>query len=614
MAGFFENIKKLLLYSETPQKEGFILKEGPKEGYSDKKSGNEKNKGKDEKEGKKKREQGDETKSDFPFKKPVSVGSDNGEKERTRSKDVKEVSEHSNREERSGGIRGEDPEISKDIDDSLAHMKKVFSVPINSDIIIREFEIVVKKELIKAFIIFIDGMTDRMVINVDILQPLMLLSNIEIENRDKDIIGYVKNHILPQNQLKVVSKYKEVIDEINFGGCGIFIDGVDQAFAADVKGWEHRGVERPNTELVIRGPQEGFSELLRANTAMIRKILKDSDLIIESIEIGSRNKTPCCLLYIRDITNESLVNEVRRRLKSIKVDYLLDSGELEQFIEDRTFLPSPQIIATERPDRTASHLTEGKVAVIVNGSPYSLVMPATGIELMHSPEDSYVRFPFGSFMRIFRYIGLFLTLLLPGLYIAITNYHQEMIPTDLLIAIEASREKVPFPSVVEIMIMEISFELIREAGIRIPGPIGPTLGIIGALILGQAAVAANIVSPILIIIVAVTGIGSFAIPNFSLALSFRMLRFAYIILGAVAGFLGITTGIFLHGLMLANTKSFGVPLLAPFGPITKNLINDEVARFPIWKQEKRPDFLNTKDEEKQPEISRGWVEEDSNKK
>lgn len=505
--------------------------------------------------------------------------------------------------------KGQVSEISKKLSDSLNYMKKVYSIPVNGDIILREFDIIVKTKIIPAFIIFFDGMTDRKVINDDILQPLMLLSNLEIKGDEKDIADFVKDHLLPHNQLKQYRTYKQIIDQVNFGGCGLFIDGVDSAFAADVKGWEHRSVEKPITELVIRGPQEGFTELLRANTALVRKFLKDEDLIAESIEIGRRSKTPGSILYIKDIANESLVNEVKRRIKSLKIDYLIDSGELEQLIEDSTFLPTPQVIATERPDKVASLLSEGKVAIIINGSPFALVVPATLAGLIHSPEDSYVRFPYANLLRIIRIIGILSSLLLPGLYIAITNFHQEMIPTDLLLAIDASRESVPFPSVVEILIMEISFELIREAGIRIPGPIGPTLGIIGALILGQAAVAASIVSPILIIIVAVTGIGSFANPNFSLALGFRVLRFAYILLGATVGFLGIATGIFIQGIWLVNTKSFGVPLTAPFAPKTAKNWTNELTRAPIWKQEMRPDFLNAKDEQKQPEVSRGWVKQ-----
>ena len=217
---------------------------------------------------------------------------------------------------------------------------------------------------------------------------------------------------------------------------------------------------------------------------------------------------------------------------------------MEQFLEVSTFLPAPQMLLTERPGRVASYLAEGRVGIIVHGSPFVILAPVTLFNLIHSPEDYYLRYPYATLLRLIRILGIFFTLLLPSFYLAITNYHHEMLPTDLLLAIASAREKVPFPTVVSIVIMEIAFELIREAGIRIPGPIGPTLSIVGALILGQAAVAANLVSPILIIIVAVTAIGSFAIPDFSLGYSFRALRFINIILGSFAGLLGISLGIF----------------------------------------------------------------------
>lgn len=497
--------------------------------------------------------------------------------------------------------------ISKNLSSNLEFIKNKYSVPINSDLYIREFKIVYKKSTINAFIVFFDGLSDRSIINEFILEPLMLLSNYEVVDEDLDLMNYIKNHLLPQNQLKITGEISEVIEEINFGGCGIFVDSLDVCFAADVKGWEHRGVDKPISELVIRGPQEGFNEVIRTNTALVRKILKDEDLIVENISVGRRSKTPCAMLYIKDIANTSLIDDVRNRIESLNIDYIIDSGELEQLIEDSTFSPFPQIISTERPDRVASQLSEGRIAIILHGSPFALVVPATLSSLLHTPEDIYSRFPFGNFIRVVRIIGILLTLLLPGLYIAIINYHQEMIPTELLFSIEAAREKVPFPSVLELLIMESSFELIREAGIRIPGPIGPTLGIIGGLILGQAAVAASIVSPILIIIVAVTGIGSFAIPNFSLGFSFRLLRFAYIILGALSGLLGITVGLFINGLLFVNAKSFGVPFMSPFGPRSKKVLNDELTRAPIWKMEKRPDYLNTKDENEQSKISRGWT-------
>jgi spore germination protein KA len=513
------------------------------------------------------------------------------------------------RKDRGGG--GGAPPISRMLQNNLDYIKKRFSVPTNSDVMIREFDVIVGKKAIPAFMVYYDGMVDRNIVNSDILLPLMLLSNLDIKSDDIRIDVYIRSHLLTHNQIKEVKEFEQVLGEVNFGGCGIFVDGMNTAFTADVKGFEHRGVERPNTEMVIQGPQEGFTETIRVNTALIRKKLKDEDLIVEDTIVGERSKTPCAMLYIKDLANDSLVAEVRRRLGSIKVDYVHDSGEIEQFIEDNTYITSPQMVSTERPDRVASLLTEGRVAVIVHGSPFALVMPTTAFELIHSPEDSYVRVPYANLLRCIRTIAILVALLLPGLYMAITNFHQDMIPTGLLLSLEAAREKVPFPSIVEILIMEVSFELIREAGIRIPGTIGPTLGIIGALILGQAAVAASIVSPILIIIVAVTGLGSFAIPTYSYAYSFRILRFGYIVLGSVAGFLGLGLGIFLQGMSLISSKSFGVPFFAPFAPRTAGGLGDTLLKKPVWKQERRPDYLNPKDDIRQPKISRGWVSQNN---
>ncbi|OPX46314.1 spore germination protein B1 [Ruminiclostridium hungatei] len=497
--------------------------------------------------------------------------------------------------------------ISGDLGFNINVIKKIYKIPGNSDLVSRQFNITVADKVLKGFIVFIDGLTDRVSISNNILQPLMLLSNIDIREDVKNLGEFIYNRLLPFNQIKKVDNYKELVGNINFGGCGIFIDGLDYAFAADVKSWEHRTVSSPNSETVIRGPQEAFNEQLRANTALIRKILKDKDLMVEGTTVGKRSNTPCAILYIRDIANDSLVHEVIRRVKGIKVDYIFDTGELEQLIEDNTVLAAPQIIATERPDRVAMMLAQGNIAVVMDGSPFVLVMPATITEFLHTTEDTNIRYPYVNFIRIIRIIGVLIALLLPGLYIAVTNFHQEMIPTNLLFAIEASRENVPFPSVVEILIMEFSFELIREAGIRVPGAIGSTIGIVGGLILGQAAVSANLVSPIMIIIVAITALGSFSIPSFSMSFSIRLIRFAYIILGATAGFLGIALGLLVNSLMLAASKSFGVPFLTPFGPITNGKYSDKLSRKPIWKQENRPDYLNPKDIKSQPRISRSWT-------
>jgi len=535
----------------------------------------------------------------FMLKKQGNSGSDKDGTDRIQQMIEKKEAEEQKKPEPSD-------EISGDIDVSLEYMKKKYSIPVNCDIILREFLIRYKDELIRAFIIFFDGMTDRNVINDFILKPLMVSSIMEVHNKADDLNEFILHQLLPHNQVKVEKSYGKAVEEINYGGCALFVDGLSVTYTADVKGWEHRGIEKPNNEIVIRGPQEAFNEVLRTNTAQIRKRLKDENLIVEDVVVGKVSKSPCSILYIKNVANDSLVDEVRRRLENIKVDYMLDSGILEQLIEDSTIFPSPQMISTERPDYVSEMLVNGKVVIIVNGSPNVLVVPITVYDLMHSAEDIYIRYPYVNLLRFIRYVSLFLALLLPGIYVAITNYHQEMIPTDLLLAIEAAREKVPFPSLVEIILMELSFELIREAGVRVPGPIGPTLGIIGALILGQAAVAANIVSPILIIIVAVTGIGSFALPNYSLAYSIRIMRFVFILLGSLAGFLGITLGLFLIGVWSTGLKSFGVPFMAPLGPRIFKGNRNILFRAPEWKLEYRPDYLNAKKKRRQDKVSMGW--------
>ena len=502
----------------------------------------------------------------------------------------------------------EKTKISKSLSKNLEYMKGIYSSDLNGDVIIKEFQITLKNVSSDAFIIFYDGMVDRKTVNDSILQPLMILSTFEAQTVVGDAIEQVLKRLLPHNQISESQDYRKVIEQINSGDLALFIDKVDTAVIADVKGWEHRMVGRPNTELVIRGPQEGFNEVLRVNTALVRTIMRDESFIVENLKIGDRGKTNCAVMYVKDVANGVLVEEVKRRIQDIKVDYIIGSGELEQFIEDNSYALAPQVIATERPDRVAELLADGKVAVMMQGSPFALVVPATIFDMIHSAEDSFTRFPFTNLARAVRILGGFFALLLPGLYIAITNFHQEMLPTDLLLAIDVARQNVPFPTFIEVLILEVSFEMIREAGIRIPGPIGPTLGIIGALILGQAAVAANIVSPILIIIVAITGIGSFTIPNYSFALALRLNRFIYIFLGATMGLLGITAGIYVHGLFLCNTKSFGVPIFSPFAPQTEGGPTNELYMPPRWKQEERPSYLNTKSNKKQPKVARKWTQ------
>jgi len=308
---------------------------------------------------------------------------------------------------------------------------------------------------------------------------------------------------------------------------------------------------------------------------------------------------------MQNIVNYDLVSEVKYRLNNLDIDSIESSGQLEQLIEEGNSFGIPQIMATERPDKCAKSLYQGRVVVILNGNPYALIMPAVAIDFLSSPEDTNLKSNFANFLRFLRIIAVIITLLLPGVYIAITSFHQEILPTELLFSILSSRENVPFPIIVELLIMEIAFELIREAGLRIPSPIGSTIGIVGGLIIGESAVSASIVSPILVIIVAITGIASFAIPDFAFGFHLRTFRFLFIFLGVAFGFLGIGVGFFAYLSILCNIKSFGVPFTAPFTP---NSLDKNIGYVvpPTWKQENRSSFLAPQEIKRQNKISKKW--------
>lgn len=494
----------------------------------------------------------------------------------------------------------------KSISENLKLIKDIFSVPDNFDFIIREFEITFEDRTVPGFLAFYDGLVNQTYINRDIMRGLVSGGGEKIGDGNLSDILYKR--FISLAPLTKETDIKKIKDMLTFGHCVIFVDGCDCCFAADVKGWGNRGVSEPMREASLSGPQEAFNEVIMNNLALIRKILKDPDLIAENIKIGTKSNTPCALLYIESVTNRALVDDIRNRLSKIETDYIFSSGDIEMLLETKTFFPMTHTLKTERPDRAASMLAEGKVVVIVQGSPFVLVLPTTAADLIEASEDNYVRVPEANFMRIIRIVGMALSLLLPGIFVAIMLYHQEALPTDLLLAIEASREVVPFPLVVELILMELAFELIKEASIRVPSPVGSTLGIIGGLILGQAAVEANIVSPILIIIVSVAGLGTFATPSVALSRSLSLMRFVFIIFGAAAGLLGIICAFFICVAPLASTSTFGVPFLSPVTPKDGDPTVDAVLVKPIWKKERRPRNLKTQNPIRQPHISRKWLE------
>lgn len=512
------------------------------------------------------------------------------------------------------------------LDVNLEYMKTKFNSLINSDISIREFTLLAQNKEYKAFLFYIDGMVDTKLINDFILKPLMLRNRANTHTPDKkvrvtsavannisvrrvkkfNLEEYIFNSLVPQNTIKKVSEFEKIISDINMGNCALFIDTLPIAFSLEVKGFKARSIPEPNNEIIIRGSQEAFVEVIRTNTSLIRRFVNNEDLIIENASVGKVTNTPVAICYMKEIANDALVAEVKYRIQNLKIDSLTSSGQLEQLIQDNDKVIFPQILSTERPDRASRYILAGRVVVIVNGSPYALVMPATFMDFLSSQEDTNIRYQYANLLKIVRGIDLFLALLLPGLYIAISNYHQELIPTELLFAIVSSRASVPFPVILEILIMEVSFELIREAGVRVPSPLGPTIGIVGALILGQAAVSASIVSPILIIIISITGICSFTVPDFFLGFWVRIYRFIYIIAGYLGGFLGIAFVLFIQFLLLLGNQSFGIPYLSLHLPFGKSARRKSYFLSPIWKREKRETELNTKRPNAQEHISMTW--------
>ncbi|MBR2240494.1 MAG: spore germination protein [Clostridia bacterium] len=522
--------------------------------------------------------------------------------------------------------------ISNKINYNLDYLKSKYNSLINSDIVIRNFNLIAYNKEYSASLIFIDGMVETQIVNNAILKPLMLRNdsntynslNTTVSNSKKiiaeynnndviirkikkvDLKKFIYNNLIPQNSVKIIDNFESAISSINMGNTILIVDTVNVAFDIDAKGFKQRSISSPKNEIVVRGSQEAFVENLRTNTSMLRRIINNENLVIENCSVGKISKTKVAICYLKDIANNDLVAEVKFRVNNLDIDYLTSSGQLEQLIQDSDSSLYPQLIATERPDKVSIHLLEGRVAIIVNDTPYVLVAPGVLSDFMSSPEDTNYKFQFSNMLKFIRLIASFFALFLPGIYVAVTSYHHELLPTELLFTIEAARETVPFPVIFEILLMEISFELIREAGVRVPSPIGPTIGIVGGLILGEAAVSANLVSQILIIIVAITAICSFSIPDFSLNFTIRIARFIYILLGYMAGFLGIAVGMFIQLLLLCSLKSFGCPYITPF--VVNNNKRSLTSYFlpPIWKRENRSNTVSPKKKYSQGKISMIW--------
>jgi spore germination protein KA len=435
----------------------------------------------------------------------------------------------------------------------------------------------------KAFLIYIEGLCNIEEIDDNVLSPLMSKAIDEMNSWDELL---EKN--LSVAKVQMVITFDDCIEKLSSGNPILLIENKKEGFALGLELWEKRQIEEPTAESVLRGPRDGFTETIHINIALLRRKIKSPKLKMKSMKVGRYSQTEVIIAFMQDIADKTLIEEVTARIQRIDIDAILESAYIEEMIEDNPFSPFPQVLSTERPDIMASNLLEGRVAIMVDGTPFVLIVPTTLASLLQASEDYYQRFMISTFIRWMRYLLAFISVLLPSIYVAVLTYHQEMVPTSLLISMAAAREPVPFPALVEALLMEISFEALREAGVRLPKQVGAAVSIVGALIIGEAAVRAGLVSAPMVIVVAITGISSFAMPRYSAAIALRMLRFPMIFLAGTVGLLGIMMGLILILIHLCTLRSFGVPYMTPVAPIKLRDITDVLIRAPLWKMNTRP--------------------------
>lgn len=448
---------------------------------------------------------------------------------------------------------------------------------------------------IRIYGVYIDGMVNREIIENFFLSRIIDYKNLneELIPVDKPKTQLIMDHFSATFDIKEADNMDAMVNAVLSGDTAIFVDGDKKGLIIATRGWPTRGVGAPETEAVVRGPRDGFVETVRFNTVLVRRRIRDTKLKVEMTTVGTRSRTDVAIMYMEDIAKESLVEEVRTRLDKYMIDGVFDSGYIEQLIEDSWKSPFPQTQATERPDKVASSLLEGKVAIVVDNSPFVIVVPTTLNSFYQASEDYYQRWQIMSFTRMLRYVVSFLSFALPGLYLAILNFHPAMLPTSLAVSLAASRQGIALASVLEIIVMETAFELLREAGIRLPGPVGHAIGVVGGIVIGQAAVDAKLISPMIVIIVAITAITTFAIPDYGLTAAYRLLRYIFIGICALFGLYGFLIGLILLLAHLASLESFGTPFLAPYTAGDKNDyrdFRDTVIRFPIFLQNRRPRY------------------------
>ncbi|WP_454193447.1 spore germination protein [Paenibacillus sp. Marseille-Q7038] len=455
----------------------------------------------------------------------------------------------------------------------------------SSDIVVRDL-MIGGNPGVRVAVIYIESLVQADLVNNFIIRSLLDIEckiddMVEEENGSSLTSDRFIQKVFSLGSVKYCEDWDDMIDKLLLGSTLIMVEGSSKVIQIVTTGGEFRSITESQTESVVRGPKEGFVESMNVNVSLLRRRIHSSDLRVDTRTVGSKSRTNLAVIYMSGIAEKEIVEEVHRRLDQIKIDAVFDSTSIEELIQDETFTIFPTVYATERPDTSAVRLMEGRVIIIVDGSPFVLIVPTMFAHFFHSAADYSDRFDIAIFLRLLRYVSFLVLLLGPSLYIAMTTYHYQLIPSALLYNLVSQRESVPFPAVVEAIILELIFELLREAGVRMPRVVGQAANIVGGLVLGQAAVQAGIVSPLLTIVIAISGTASFAIPTYSMAIAGRLIRFGFILLAAAFGLYGIVLGLIALLAHMNSLRSFGIPYMTPFSPFVLDQHRDTILRFPF---------------------------------
>ncbi|WP_103104170.1 spore germination protein [Brevibacillus reuszeri] len=482
-----------------------------------------------------------------------------------------------NRNSHSGGLARPNKalEISESMNENITELHNIFTF--TPDLVIRDFE----SKLIEGrlALVYLTGLVDKNSINNNVLRPLLA----PLERGQTSIMD-----LLSVGKVTTLYDFNEVEEAILQGSSLLFIEGRKEALSVETHGWPQRAIEDPQLEASLKGAHQGFVETGIQNIALIRRYIPNRELKIKEYLIGERGASKVSVLFLADVCKPEVLQELENRIKKINVDTILNTGELEEFIEDNPYSPFPQFITTERPDSAASHILQGRIVVVVDRSPSVLVGPVSFASFFQNVDDYSTRWLVSTFIRLLRFLAFLIATFLPAIYIAVISFNYEVIPLDLIISVGESRERVPFPPLLEAVMMELTLEMLREAGVRLPAPIGQTVGIVGGIVIGQAVVQAGIVSNIMVIVVAFTAISSFIIPNYDMASAIRLIRFLMMGLAAMFGIVGIVIGFMTLIGHLISLESLGVPYGSPLAPVRFKDWKDFFIRLPLFKMTERP--------------------------